>query len=194
MAKRQVQVGRNRWSSLNQNTHSQKLTLQLSVFVCFSVFLSHFLLTASLRPAVPPVSDETEKSPLTNSPQPPTALSAWGEGDSSNDYPEIVAQPDTIHWNLNIILTKLPSFFVFDGFMKGVFSVSTFLIGQHRITGDISLGGVSAVFYTIWGQCPLGSRTLRYDKPAGVAEHTNECTMFLCLSVWIFCVLIPIVF
>lgn len=44
--------------------------------------------------------------------------------------------------------------------MKMCSSVSMSQIGQDGVSGYISLGGVSVVFYTIWGQCPLRSRSL----------------------------------
>lgn len=79
-----------------------------------------------------------------------------------------------------------------------------FQIGQEGISGDISLGGVFVVFYTIWGQCSLGPRPLRYDKPAGVTEQTHMNTLVpvpLCLdpqsaasSCFVFFVTIPIFF
>lgn len=141
---------------------------------------------------VPPVSDETEKSPLTNSPL--TALTAWSEGASSTDYTEIVTRPDAIHWNLNIVLTKLPSLFVFNAFMKDVF-LQTGQDSQWHLfrwgllcflynLGSMSAGTkATAIWHASWRH---RTHTWMHHLPVPQCLD-SECYIFLFCIVFFFC-------
>lgn len=192
------QRGKSKWPEIdahcNTRTHTVRSSwVRLLVLVVCSVFLTHFRLWMHHRVLlVPPVSDEPEKSLLTNSPQPPTALSAWGWGDSSHDYTGIVAQPDTIHLNRIIMLTNLPAFIEFTVYVFLSVYVSDWT------------GGVFWWHLFRWGLCcflyNLGSMFARTKATAiwqaswrhrtNTHEHTCSCASVLGPSeccIFLFC-------